>query len=65
MTPDFDMAEVQIARYLREYPFGCQDENGVDLSLIYANLQLTPDERVRQAQQAAQQLERMLGVRTP
>ena len=53
----------EIEQYIREHPYGYQDENGIDLSLIRANLQLTPDERVKQAQQAAQQLARMLDVR--
>jgi hypothetical protein len=43
-----------------EHPYGWQDENGVDLSLITMNLKLTPDERVRRAQAAARQLARML-----
>jgi hypothetical protein len=46
-------------QYLKDHPYGYQDENGVDLSLIAANLRLTPDDRVRQAQYAAQQLARM------
>jgi hypothetical protein len=53
----------EIQQYIREHPYGYQDENGIDLSLIRANLQLTPDERVKQAQKAAQQLARMLDVR--
>jgi hypothetical protein len=55
----------QIEKYLAEHPYGWQDENGVDLTLIAANLQLTPDERVRRAQAAARQLSRMLDVTRP
>lgn len=58
-----DKSQNEIQQYIREHPYGYQDENGIDLSLIRANLQLTPDERVKQAQQAAQQLARMLDVR--
>ncbi|HTG75500.1 MAG TPA: hypothetical protein VMB70_17130 [Terriglobia bacterium] len=50
----------EIDRDLVEHPYGWQDENGVDLSLITMNLKLTPDERVRRAQAAARQLARML-----
>jgi hypothetical protein len=57
------MSSKQIEKYLTEHPYGYQDENGIDLTLILANLRLTPDERVRQAQHAAQQLARMLDVR--
>ena len=32
--------------------YGEQDENGVDLSLIRSNLQLTPTERVRKGEKA-------------
>jgi hypothetical protein len=58
-----DKAHEQVRQYLNAHPYGCQDENGIDLSLIAANLRLTPDERVRQAQRAAQQLARMFDVR--
>ena len=60
-----DNARKQIEKVLTEYPYGYQDENGIDLSLIVDTLRLTPDERVRQAQKAAQQLTRMLDVRVP
>ncbi len=58
-----DKLQSEIQKYIREHPYGYQDENGIDLSLIRASLQLTPDERVKQAQQAAQQLARMLDDR--
>lgn len=63
VKPDSTMSQAQVEKYLNEHPYGYQDENGVDLTLILANLRITPDERVRQAQQAAQQLARMLDVR--
>jgi hypothetical protein len=62
---DRDKTQKTLEKYLNDHPYGYQDENGIDLSLIAANLRLTPDERVRQAQQAAQQLARMLDVRVP
>ena len=34
------------------HQYGEQDENGVDLSLIRANLRLTPEERLRRGDQA-------------
>ena len=58
-----DNSREHVEQYLSEHPYGFQDENGIDLSLILANLRMTPDERIRQAQQAAQQLARMLDVR--
>ena len=33
--------------------YGEQDENGIDLSLIRANLRLTPAERLQRAEQTA------------
>ena len=60
-----DRVRKEIEKYLNEHPYGDQDENGIDLSLIAANLRMTPDERVRQAQRAAQQLARMLDDRVP
>jgi hypothetical protein len=57
-----DSVQGLVEKYLSEYPYGWQDENGIDLSLILANLRLTPDQRVRQAQQVARQLARMLDV---
>ena len=65
MKPNFKMSQDQIEEYLSENPYGYQDENGIDLTLILANLRMTPDERVRQAEKAAQQLARMLDVRIP
>lgn len=40
--------------------YGEQDENGVDLSLIRANLRLTPTQRVRQAERAARDTQRLM-----
>jgi len=61
--PKSNLSQEQLARYLAEHPYGSQDENGVDLSLITMTLKLTPDQRVRRAQAAARQLARMLRVR--
>jgi hypothetical protein len=61
---DSSISQDQLEKYLAEHPYGYQDASGVDLTLILANLRMTPDERVRQAQQAAQQLARMLDVRS-
>ena len=36
MTNDHIRAQQEIEKYLHEYPYGYQDENGIDLSLIIA-----------------------------
>ena len=61
--PKSNLAPEQVARYMAEHPYGWQDENGIDLTLIFASLRMTPHERVRRAQEAAQQLARMLDAR--
>ena len=38
--------------WLAAHPYGEQDENGIDLSLLRANLKLTPTERYRNHQRA-------------
>jgi len=38
--------------WLRAHPYGEQDENGIDLSLLRRNLRLTPTERYRNHQRA-------------
>jgi hypothetical protein len=41
------MTEDQYQQFLEtSSTFGQQDENGVDLSLLYANLKLSPTERI-------------------
>lgn len=40
--------------------YGEQDENGVDLSLIKSNLELTPLERIRRGDRARRQAEMLL-----
>jgi hypothetical protein len=47
--PDY-MTDEQFARFMewqRAHPYGDQDENGIDLSLLRANLKLTPLERLQ------------------
>jgi len=63
MAQNHDAEQKKAEEYMAEHPFGYQDENGIDVSLISESLRLTPDERVRQAQRAAQQLIRMLDER--
>jgi hypothetical protein len=60
-----DTTEQTLQQFLASHPFGWQDENGIDLSLISENLLLTPDQRVRSAQAAARQLARMFDARLP
>jgi hypothetical protein len=38
--------------YTRAHPFGDQDENGIDLSLLRANLKLTPTQRIEKMRMA-------------
>ncbi len=38
--------------HVRTHPFGDQDENGIDLSLLRANLKLTPTQRVEKMREA-------------
>jgi hypothetical protein len=63
--PKSNPSQEQVEKYSAEHPYGWQDENGIDITLISLNLQLTPDQRVRRAQAAAQQLARMLDARVP
>jgi hypothetical protein len=63
VDPKSDATREQVAKYVAEHPYGSQDENGIDITLIIANLRMTPDQRVRQAQHAAQQLARMIDGR--
>ena len=42
----------QFQAYLHAHRFGEQDENGIDLSLLRANLKLTPTERVEKMRRA-------------
>jgi hypothetical protein len=37
---------LQFQAYLTAHQFGDPDENGIDLSLLHANLKLTPTERI-------------------
>jgi len=42
----------QFLEWTRAHPYGDQDENGVDLSLLRANLKLTPAQRLANLQSA-------------
>lgn len=44
--------------------FPNQDENGIDLSLLRANLKLTPDERLTRLEQGAAFLQEIRRART-
>ena len=43
----------QLLEWTRAHPYGDQDENGVDISRLRANLKLTPTERVERMRQSA------------
>ena len=47
-----DEQRARMEEWLRAHPYGEQDENGIDLSLIRGNLRLTPTERYRKHQSA-------------
>jgi hypothetical protein len=49
MEPD---PNEQVLEWLKAHPYGEQDENGVDLSLLRANLKLTPAQRLAKLQRA-------------
>jgi hypothetical protein len=60
--PDLESARAFQDEWLRlhAHSHGEQDENGIDLSLIRANLRLTPTERIIAAQQEADWLEKIM-----
>ncbi len=43
-------SQEQVLAWLAAHPYGDQDENGVDLSLLKENLKLTPRERLAKLQ---------------
>jgi hypothetical protein len=45
------------SRILRQTPYGLQDGNGVDVTLIYSALQKTPLERLREGDSARRSVE--------
>ena len=51
--------------WLAAHPYGEQDANGIDLSLLRANLKLTPTERYRNHQRALKRTQevRYAGIR--
>jgi hypothetical protein len=42
----------RVIDYARAHPFGDQDGNGIDLSLLRHNLRLTPTQRIEKMQRA-------------
>ena len=48
-APETDPQE-QVLAWIAVHPYGDQDENGVDLSLLRENLKLTPRERLAKLQ---------------
>ncbi|WP_395093023.1 hypothetical protein [Armatimonas sp.] len=46
------MNQEEVLAWLAAHPYGEQDENGVDLSLLRANLKLTPEQRWLKHQRA-------------
>jgi len=43
---DRERQDLWLREYRKKYPFGEQDQNGVDLSQLKANLRMTPSERL-------------------
>ncbi len=46
--------------WLAAHPYGEQDANGIDLSLLRENLKLTPTQRLRRLESAANSMQRMV-----
>ncbi|GAB4459005.1 MAG: hypothetical protein OHK0029_21040 [Armatimonadaceae bacterium] len=56
-TPELtDEQRAEMEAWLAAHPYGEQDENGIDLSLLRANLRLTPTERLIRLEKAANDL---------
>ncbi len=51
----------QVLARLAAHPYGDQDENGVDLSLLRENLKLTPRERLAKLQHILMTIPRRVG----
>ncbi len=49
---DRERQDQWLKEYYEKYPYGEQDENGIDLSLLRENLKLTPTERLRKHNRA-------------
>lgn len=56
LTPE---ERAQMDAWLAAHPYGEQDANGIDLSLLRANLKLTPTERLQRLESAANSMQRM------
>lgn len=54
-----DLSDIVMNPRPRMTPYGEQDENGVDVSLIRVNLRLTPLERIRQGDEMMRQALRL------
>jgi hypothetical protein len=54
-----DLSDIVLNPQPRMTPYGEQDDNGVDLSLIRANLRLEPLDRLRRADAEARAIRRM------
>jgi hypothetical protein len=53
LPPEISVEQIiENSRKLIQTPYGLQDANGVDVSLIYENLRRTVDERVRRLDRA-------------
>jgi hypothetical protein len=50
MSPERAAQIRQLQAWLQKHPYGEQDENGVDISLLRENLKLTPAERLSKLQ---------------
>jgi hypothetical protein len=48
----------KLEEWLKAHPYGDQDENGIDLSLLRANLRLTPRQRLEKLEQLLRTLPR-------
>ena len=58
MKPDLPDPNEQVLARLKAHPYGEQDENGVDISLLRENLKLSPRERLAKLQHTLQTIPR-------
>ena len=58
MKPDLPDPNEQALAWLKAHPYGEQDENGVDISLLRENLKLSPRERLAKLQHTLQTIPR-------
>jgi hypothetical protein len=54
-----DEQRARMDEWLRDHPYGDQDENGIDVGAIRRNLALTPGQRLDRLQQAVDSMRKV------